>query len=205
MPFSFVDEMEENIVDGTTDESTEIEEFSIDAVEGGFEEIAFTRVLRVEEFEEIEDEGLVNVSFGEVGVEVGALDESEEELVDDLEMGPCKLEHRFVFFWVERVTCWVYRRRNGAEEICCELMMAEREMGYQDGGATHHVDNLRIDVLSDDAALGSDILEHLVEGLGFDLLALELCTRVVEVKEDATLVELFEEQLGTFVGGCFCR
>jgi hypothetical protein len=45
--------------------------------------------------------------------------------------------------------------------------------------------------------LCGDIIEHLVESLGLYLLALELCTGVVEVEEDATLVEFLNKQLGT--------
>ena len=51
--------------------------------------------------------------------------------------------------------------------------------------------------------MGGDILEHLVEGLGLDLLAFKLCAGIVEIKKDATLVEFFDEQLGAFVGWCF--
>lgn len=204
MSFRLVNEVEENIINGTTNESAEVEEFSIDAVEGSLEEIAFTGVFRVKEFEEIEDKGLVNVSFGKICVKVGTLDKSEEEFIDNLKMGPCELEHRLVLFWVERVTCWVYGGRDRAEEICCKLMMAQQVTDIKNaGGATHHVDNFGIDVLSDDAALCRDILEHLVKGLCLDLLALELCARVIEVEKDATLVEFFDEQLRTLVGGSF--
>ncbi len=42
-----------------------------------------------------------------------------------------------------------------------------------------------------------------MEGLCLDLLALELCTGIVEVEYDATLVELPDEELGTLAGGGF--
>ena len=52
---------------------------------------------------------MINVAFGEICIEIGALDEAKEELVDNLQVRPSKLEHRFIFFWVERVTCRIHR------------------------------------------------------------------------------------------------
>ena len=48
MSFSLVDELEENIVDGSTDKCSKIEEFAIYSMERRFEEVSFTRVLAVE-------------------------------------------------------------------------------------------------------------------------------------------------------------
>ena len=49
-------------------------------------------------------------------------------------------------------------------------------------GKTHHLNDLGVDALCNDAPLGRDILEHLMEGLSLDLLALELCAGIVEIK-----------------------
>jgi hypothetical protein len=43
-----------------------------------------------------------------------------------------------------------------------------------------------------------------MESLGLDLLALELCAGVIEVEQDATLMEFLDEQLGAFAWRGFC-
>lgn len=63
--------------------------------------------------------------------------------------------------------------------------------------ATNHANDLWVYILGDDTPLGGDVLKHLVKRLGFDLLALEFRTGVVEVEQDATLVELLDEEAGT--------
>lgn len=70
---------------------------------------------------------------------------------------------------------------------------------------TDHVDNLWVYIVCNDAALGSDVLEHFMKRLCLDLLAFELCTRVIEIKQDATLMQLLDKQLGPFIGRRFCR
>ena len=47
---------------------------------------------------------------------------------------------------------------------------------------THHAYHLRVYTLSDHSTLGSDILEHLMQGLGFNLLAFEFGTSIVEIE-----------------------
>jgi hypothetical protein len=90
MTFSLVDELEEYVVYRTTNESSEVEKFAIDAMEGSFEEITFSGVLRVEEFEKVEDKGLIDKASSQVGVEICAFYETEEEFIDNLQMWPCK-------------------------------------------------------------------------------------------------------------------
>ena len=48
-----------------------------------------------------------------------------------------------------------------------------------------------------------DVLEHLVQGLGFDLLALELGARIVEVEQDMALMKFLDKKLRAFAGRCF--
>ena len=117
MALSLVDELEEDVVDGPADEGAEVEELAVDAMQGGLEEVALSRVLAVEELEELEDKVVVDELFGDVGVEVWALDEAEEVLVDDLEMGPGELEHGLVLFGVEGISGRVDRRGYRAEEV----------------------------------------------------------------------------------------
>ena len=49
MPLSFVDELEEHIVDRASDERTKTKELAIDPVQRCLEEVALARVLGVEE------------------------------------------------------------------------------------------------------------------------------------------------------------
>ena len=51
--FGFVDELEEDVVDGTTDEGSKVEEATVDSMESGFEEVSLSRIFAVEEFEEL--------------------------------------------------------------------------------------------------------------------------------------------------------
>ena len=50
MTFSLVDELEEYVIYRTANEGSEVEKFAINAMEGSFEEITFSGVLRVEKF-----------------------------------------------------------------------------------------------------------------------------------------------------------
>jgi hypothetical protein len=121
MSLRLIDEVEKDIIDGPTDERAEVEEFPIDTVKSRLEKIALTRVFRVEELEEVEHKGLVDISLSEVRVEVWAFDEAKEEFVDDLEVRPGELEDGFVLFRIECVACWVDGRGYRAEEVGSKL------------------------------------------------------------------------------------
>jgi len=108
---SLINELEENVVDGSANEGTKIEEFAINSMESGFQKVAFPGILRVEEFQQVEDKRLIDVALGNVRVEIGTLDESQEEFVYDLKMGPGELKDGLVFFRVERITGRIHRRR----------------------------------------------------------------------------------------------
>lgn len=60
---------------------------------------------------------LVDVPLGDVGVEIGAFDKPQEELVHDLKMRPSELKDRFVFFGIVGVSSRVNRRRDRSEQI----------------------------------------------------------------------------------------
>lgn len=117
MPFAFVDEVEEDIVDASTNGRTKVEEFAVYSVECGLEEVTFPGVFGVEQLEEIEDKGLVNVSLGQVGVEVWALDKSQEKFVYNFEVWPCEFQNWLVFLWVVGISGWIDRRGYRTEEI----------------------------------------------------------------------------------------
>jgi hypothetical protein len=173
-------------------------------VQSGLEKVALPRILRVEKLKEVEDERLVDVPLGHVGVEVGALDESEEELVHDLEMGPGEFENRLILFWIESVARRIYGWGYGAEKVGRKLRVGVSNLAQTESGKdTDHANHLWVYILGDHTALGGDIVEHLMEGLGLDLLALELCAGVVEIEQDATLVEFLDKQLGALAGRGF--
>jgi hypothetical protein len=90
MTFSLIYELEEYIIYRTANESSEVEKFAINAMEGSLEKITFSGVLRVEEFEKVEDKGLIDIASRQVSVEFCAFYETEEEFIDNLQMWPCK-------------------------------------------------------------------------------------------------------------------
>ena len=63
-------------------ECPESEELSVDAVEDRLEEVPLAGILAVEELQELEDEFLVDDFLPDARLEVGGLQEPQEELVD---------------------------------------------------------------------------------------------------------------------------
>ena len=90
MTFSLVNELEEYVIYRTAYERSEVEKFAINAMEGSLEEITFSWVLRVEEFEKVEDKRLIDEALGHISVEIWAFYKTEKEFIDDLQMRPCK-------------------------------------------------------------------------------------------------------------------
>lgn len=156
VPLRLVDELEEDVVDGSTDERSEVEELPVDSVEGGFEEVSFSRIFTVEEFQQLKEitkeranpphqgqynkphstpsilpsspithlknKRLINELLPQIRTEIRTLDESQEELVDDLQVRPSQLEDGLVLFRVEGVPRWVDLRRDRSEEVRGELI-----------------------------------------------------------------------------------
>jgi len=48
--FGLVDELKENVVDRSPNERTEVEEFAINSMQGGLQEVTLARIFRVEQF-----------------------------------------------------------------------------------------------------------------------------------------------------------
>lgn len=44
-PFRFIDELEKDIVDGSSNKRSQVQELAIDAMEGGLKEVSFTRIF----------------------------------------------------------------------------------------------------------------------------------------------------------------
>ena len=64
---------------------------------------------------------VINELFGQVGIKVRRLDETQEELVHDLKVRPCQLQDRLIFFWIKGVASGVHLGRDSSEEIGCKL------------------------------------------------------------------------------------
>ena len=121
MTFRLVDELVKDIAYRPANECAEIEEFSIYTVKSSLEEIAFSWVFGVKEFEKIEHEWLVDVSFCKICVEVWALDETKEKLVDDLKMRPGEFEDRLIFLWIECISSRIDRRGYRTKKVDSKL------------------------------------------------------------------------------------
>ena len=53
MSFGLVYELEEDVVDGSTDECSQVEEFPVDPVQGGLQEVAFPWIFAIEQFQQL--------------------------------------------------------------------------------------------------------------------------------------------------------
>ena len=67
--------MEKHVVDRPPNEGTKVEEFAVDAMKRCLQKIALSRILGVEQLEQIEYERLIDVTFCDAGVEILAFDE----------------------------------------------------------------------------------------------------------------------------------
>jgi hypothetical protein len=52
-PLGLVDELEEDVVDGTTNVGSQVEEFAVYAMESGLEEVTLSWIFRVEQLEKL--------------------------------------------------------------------------------------------------------------------------------------------------------
>lgn len=69
---------------------------------------------------------------------------------------------------------------------------------------TYHIDDLRVYILGNNTTLGCNIIEHLVEGLGLYLFALELRACIVKIEENGTLMKFPNKQLWPPIRRDFC-
>ena len=85
------------------------------------------------------DKLLFDESFGHRWLEVRRLEEAQEELVHQLQMGPSCLERRFVLFRVELSTRRVRGWRECSEQINAELQCNEHRLTTSHPLPQHHV------------------------------------------------------------------
>ena len=180
----FVGELEEDVVDGTTDEGPEVEEFAVYAMQGRLQEVPFPRILGVEQLEKLKHKAVVDVRLGDVCVEVLAFDEAKEELVHDLDMRPGNFQHGLVLFGIERLALRVHGRRNRAEQVLGE-----------------HADDDRVHGLRDDLSVIGHIVQELMESQALDFLGFHVGACVVEVEDDVALLDLLHEEIFPTSGG----
>lgn len=129
---------------------------------------------------------MIYIGFRDVCVEVLALNEAEEELVNNLDVRPSYFQDRLIFFRVESLSLWVHWGRNRTEQVLGE-----------------HLDYKWVHLLCDNLAVVCDIIEEFVERQAFDLLRLHVAACIVEVKDDVALVDLLHEELFPLVGWYF--
>ena len=66
------------------DEGAQPQEFAVYAMQNCLEEVALPWILRVEQLQQLEHKALVNVLLANGGLEVGGLQEAQEQFVDQL-------------------------------------------------------------------------------------------------------------------------
>jgi hypothetical protein len=74
--------------------------------------------------------------------------------------------------------------------------------GYVEG--TYHLHHLGVYVFSDNITLCRDVLQHLVQRLGLDLLPLQIGVGVIKIEKDRALVKFLDEELWTLRRRRFC-
>ena len=62
-----------------------------------------------------------------------------------------------------------------------------------------------VDRLCDDVAIGGDVLNNLTQSLTLDFFALQIRKRVAKVKDDSTLMKLFDEHVLALARSNICR
>jgi hypothetical protein len=139
---SFIGKLEEDVVDGSSDKGSEVEKLSIDAMEGGLQEVSLAGVLRVEKLKKLENKAMVDVCLGDVGVEILAFDEAQEELINDLDMRPSDLKNGLILFGIESFTLRVHWGWDRAEQILGK-----------------HVDNLGVHGFCNDLSVVGNIIQ----------------------------------------------
>lgn len=83
-------------------------------MENGFQKITFSRILRVEELQQLQHELLIDHTFTDGGLKVGALEKPQEKFVDQLQVRPTRFQRRIVFL---RVEIGIFARRQGPKQV----------------------------------------------------------------------------------------
>jgi len=181
--FGLVDELEKDVVDGAANIGPKIEEFAVDAMKSSLQKVPLPWIFGIKQLEELQDEAVVDVLLCVVCVEVGAFDEAQKKLINNLNVWPGYFENRLVLLWIEGVSLRIHRRGNWTKEVLGK-----------------HVDDSGIHGLRDDLTVLGDIIKQLMQGQTLDLLGLHVSTGVVEVKDDVALIEFLHKELLATIG-----
>ena len=175
----FVDEPVEDVAYRSSYEGPVAHELPVYPVQYGLEVVALPGVLGVEELHEVQAEVLVDVLLGHLGVDLGADDEPEEELVDHLEVGPARLQHRLVLLRVEVV-------RGGRQRPADVVANADHQV-------LHYA--LREDLLPGGRV---HVIHQLKQRLPLQVLTAQVRLRIVKAVYCGAQVQLFYEE-GLFI------
>ena len=126
---------------------------------------------------------MVDVSLGNVCVEVLTFNESQEEFIDNLYMRPSHFKDGFILLRVKRFALRCHGRRDGTEQVLGE-----------------HLHDTRIHGLRDDRPVVGDIVQELMESQSLDLFGFHVGSRIVEIKNDVALINLLHKEVLAPVG-----
>lgn len=151
---SLIRELEEDVVDRSANVGSQVQELSVNTMQGCLEEVTLTRVFRVEQLQQLrrisckvlrliieqkstkiaylKHKVMIDILLRNVGVEVLALDKAQEEFINNLDMGPCDFQHRLILLWVKRLALGSHRGRDWSEKILCEHLDYPRIHGFRD-------------------------------------------------------------------------
>ena len=121
---------------------------------------------------------MIDVNFGNVGVEVLALNEPQKEFVDHLYVGPCNLQNGLIFLRIKGISLGIDWRWNWSEEVLAE-----------------HFYHLRIHGLGDDLTIVGNIIQEFVQREPLNFLGLHISTRIIKIEDNVALLNLLHEQI----------
>ena len=124
---ALVDEAVEGVVDGAPDEGAVRHELAVHPVQDRLEVVPLARILRVEQLQHRDDRGLIDVSLRHLRVDIARDDEAEEELVDELQVGPGRLQERLVLLRVKVRVEVALPWRERSEQVRFDLQTRQSE------------------------------------------------------------------------------
>jgi hypothetical protein len=135
---------------------------------------------------------LIDILLPDVGAKVRVLDETQKELVHDLQMRPSEFQNGFIFLWVESVSRGVDLGRNRSEQVGRELsgrvrtqlvvIVPQFNTPSEFSLATHHSDDLGVNSLGNNPPPDRDIIQHLMQSLTLCMLFRQISRSVVKVE-----------------------
>ena len=120
---------------------------------------------------------MINVTFGNVRIEVLALNETEKKLIYHLDVRPGNLQDRLVFFGIESLPLWIHWWRYRPKQIFAK-----------------HIHNFWIHGVGNDLSIVCDIVEEFMKRQSLDFLGLHIRGGVVEIKDNVTLIDFLHEK-----------